>query len=131
MTSWPILSVVTFLPIVGAILNHVSPCWSPPSFAANAKELSVLINVDLNQDGTLAAVTHQAIAMTSRFEDFSRNDTGWSARAGAKGSALAACSSSSAPRGVISSMRLCDQTSEIGCFRPGNQLHHHAAPGQR
>jgi colicin import membrane protein len=41
--------------IVGAILNHVSPCWSPPSFAANAKDLSVLINVDLNQDGTLAA----------------------------------------------------------------------------
>ena len=36
-------------------MNHVSPCWSPPSFAANAKDLSVLINVDLNQDGTLAA----------------------------------------------------------------------------
>jgi len=33
-----------------------------------------------NKDGTLAAVTHQAIAMTSRFEDFSRNDTGWSAQ---------------------------------------------------
>src|SRR6476619_2854010 len=32
-----------------------------------------------NKDGTLAAVTHQVIAMTSRFEDFSRNDTGWSA----------------------------------------------------
>jgi xanthine dehydrogenase YagR molybdenum-binding subunit len=32
-----------------------------------------------NKDGTLASITHQAIAMTSRFEDFSRNDTGWSA----------------------------------------------------
>jgi xanthine dehydrogenase YagR molybdenum-binding subunit len=29
-------------------------------------------------DGTLAAVTHEAIATTSRYEDFSRNDTGWS-----------------------------------------------------
>ncbi|MCK1615798.1 xanthine dehydrogenase family protein molybdopterin-binding subunit [Bradyrhizobium sp. 159] len=28
-------------------------------------------------DGTLDAVTHEAIAVTSRFEDFSRNDTGW------------------------------------------------------
>jgi xanthine dehydrogenase YagR molybdenum-binding subunit len=28
-------------------------------------------------DGTLEAVTHEAIAMTSRHEDFSRNDTGW------------------------------------------------------
>ena len=33
-----------------------------------------------HNDGTLAAVTHQAIAMTSLFEDFSRNDTGWSAQ---------------------------------------------------
>ena len=33
-----------------------------------------------NKDGTLASITHQAIAMTSRFEDFSRNDTGWSAQ---------------------------------------------------
>ncbi len=30
-------------------------------------------------DGTLDAVTHEAIAVTSQFEDFSRNDTGWSA----------------------------------------------------
>jgi xanthine dehydrogenase YagR molybdenum-binding subunit len=30
-------------------------------------------------DGTLDAITHEAIAVTSRFEDFSRNDTGWSA----------------------------------------------------
>ena len=30
-------------------------------------------------DGTLDAITHEAIAMTSRYEDFSRNDTGWAA----------------------------------------------------
>ena len=30
-------------------------------------------------DGTLDAITHEAIAVTSQFEDFSRNDTGWSA----------------------------------------------------
>jgi xanthine dehydrogenase YagR molybdenum-binding subunit len=29
-------------------------------------------------DGTLEAVTHEAIAMTSQFEEFSRNDTAWS-----------------------------------------------------
>jgi xanthine dehydrogenase YagR molybdenum-binding subunit len=28
-------------------------------------------------DGTLDAVTHEATAVTSRYEDFSRNDTGW------------------------------------------------------
>lgn len=28
-------------------------------------------------DGSLDAVTHEAIAVTSRYEDFSRNDTGW------------------------------------------------------
>ncbi|QIO99654.1 xanthine dehydrogenase family protein molybdopterin-binding subunit [Bradyrhizobium symbiodeficiens] len=28
-------------------------------------------------DGTLDAITHEAIAVTSRYEDFSRNDTGW------------------------------------------------------
>src|SRR3954452_20650931 len=28
-------------------------------------------------DGTLDAVMHEAIAVTSRYEDFSRNDTGW------------------------------------------------------
>lgn len=28
--------------------------------------------------GTLEAITHEAIAMTSQFEEFSRNDTGWS-----------------------------------------------------
>jgi xanthine dehydrogenase YagR molybdenum-binding subunit len=28
--------------------------------------------------GTLDAITHQAIAVTSQFEEFSRNDTGWS-----------------------------------------------------
>jgi xanthine dehydrogenase YagR molybdenum-binding subunit len=30
-------------------------------------------------DGTLEAITHEAIAMTSQHEDFSRNDTSWSA----------------------------------------------------
>jgi xanthine dehydrogenase YagR molybdenum-binding subunit len=30
-------------------------------------------------DGTLDAVAHEAIAVTSQFEDFSRNDTGWAA----------------------------------------------------
>jgi xanthine dehydrogenase YagR molybdenum-binding subunit len=29
-------------------------------------------------DGTLDAITHEAIAATSQYEDFSRNDTGWS-----------------------------------------------------
>jgi xanthine dehydrogenase YagR molybdenum-binding subunit len=29
-------------------------------------------------DGTLDAISHEAIAVTSRYEDFSRNDTGWS-----------------------------------------------------
>ncbi|MEY9122261.1 xanthine dehydrogenase family protein molybdopterin-binding subunit [Bradyrhizobium yuanmingense] len=28
-------------------------------------------------DGTLDAITHEAVAVTSRYEDFSRNDTGW------------------------------------------------------
>jgi xanthine dehydrogenase YagR molybdenum-binding subunit len=32
-----------------------------------------------NADGTLDAITHEAIAVTSQFEDFSRNDTGWAA----------------------------------------------------
>jgi xanthine dehydrogenase YagR molybdenum-binding subunit len=31
-------------------------------------------------DGTLDAITHEAIAVTSQFEEFSRNDTGWAAR---------------------------------------------------
>jgi xanthine dehydrogenase YagR molybdenum-binding subunit len=30
-------------------------------------------------DGTLDAITHEAIAQTSQYEEFSRNDTGWSA----------------------------------------------------
>jgi xanthine dehydrogenase YagR molybdenum-binding subunit len=30
-------------------------------------------------DGTLDAITHEAIAMTSQYEDFTRNDTAWSA----------------------------------------------------
>jgi xanthine dehydrogenase YagR molybdenum-binding subunit len=30
------------------------------------------------RDGTLDAVTHEVIAVTSSYEDFSRNDTGWS-----------------------------------------------------
>src|SRR5258705_12023932 len=32
-----------------------------------------------NVDGTLDAITHEAIAVTSQFEEFSRNDTGWAA----------------------------------------------------
>ena len=32
------------------------------------------------KDGTLHAVTHEAIGATSEFEDFSRNDVGWSAQ---------------------------------------------------
>ena len=31
------------------------------------------------RDGTLDAITHEAIGVTSQFEEFSRNDTGWSA----------------------------------------------------
>src|SRR3977135_672191 len=31
-------------------------------------------------DGTLDAVTHEAVAVTSEFEDFSRSDTGWAAQ---------------------------------------------------
>jgi xanthine dehydrogenase YagR molybdenum-binding subunit len=30
-------------------------------------------------DGTLDAISHEAIAMTSQYEEFSRNDTGWAA----------------------------------------------------
>jgi xanthine dehydrogenase YagR molybdenum-binding subunit len=30
-------------------------------------------------DGTLDSITHEAIAVTSQFEEFSRNDTGWAA----------------------------------------------------
>jgi xanthine dehydrogenase YagR molybdenum-binding subunit len=30
-----------------------------------------------NRAGTLDSITHEAIAVTSRFEDFARNDTGW------------------------------------------------------
>jgi xanthine dehydrogenase YagR molybdenum-binding subunit len=32
-----------------------------------------------NAGGTLDAITHEAIAVTSQFEEFSRNDTGWAA----------------------------------------------------
>ena len=32
-----------------------------------------------NADGTLDAITHEATAVTSQFEEFSRNDTGWAA----------------------------------------------------
>ncbi|WP_027583351.1 xanthine dehydrogenase family protein molybdopterin-binding subunit [Bradyrhizobium sp. Ai1a-2] len=31
------------------------------------------------RDGTLDAITHEAVGVTSQFEEFSRNDTGWSA----------------------------------------------------
>jgi xanthine dehydrogenase YagR molybdenum-binding subunit len=33
-----------------------------------------------NASGTLDAISHEAIAVTSQFEDFSRNDTGWAAQ---------------------------------------------------
>ncbi|MET0677352.1 MAG: xanthine dehydrogenase family protein molybdopterin-binding subunit [Bradyrhizobium sp.] len=33
--------------------------------------------IGAKQDGTLAALTHDAIATTSQYEDFSRNDIGW------------------------------------------------------
>jgi xanthine dehydrogenase YagR molybdenum-binding subunit len=35
------------------------------------------VGLGARADGTLEAVTHEAIAVTSRYEDFSRNDTGW------------------------------------------------------
>jgi xanthine dehydrogenase YagR molybdenum-binding subunit len=37
------------------------------------------IALGANADGTLDSVTHEAIAVTSQYEDFSRDDTGWSA----------------------------------------------------
>ena len=33
-----------------------------------------------NPDGSLDVITHEAIAMTSQYEEFSRNDTGWAAQ---------------------------------------------------
>jgi xanthine dehydrogenase YagR molybdenum-binding subunit len=35
------------------------------------------VGLGARPDGTLEAVVHEAIAVTSRYEDFSRNDTGW------------------------------------------------------
>ncbi|TYO65815.1 xanthine dehydrogenase family protein molybdopterin-binding subunit [Bradyrhizobium hipponense] len=35
------------------------------------------VGLGAKSDGTLDAVTHEAIAITSRYEDFARNDTGW------------------------------------------------------
>jgi xanthine dehydrogenase YagR molybdenum-binding subunit len=37
------------------------------------------VAVGAKADGTLDAITHDAIAMTSQYEEFSRNDTSWSA----------------------------------------------------
>jgi xanthine dehydrogenase YagR molybdenum-binding subunit len=37
------------------------------------------LSLGAKADGTLDAITHEAIAATSQFEDFSRNDTGWAA----------------------------------------------------
>jgi xanthine dehydrogenase YagR molybdenum-binding subunit len=34
--------------------------------------------VGATADGTLDAITHEAVSVTSQYEDFSRNDTGWS-----------------------------------------------------
>jgi xanthine dehydrogenase YagR molybdenum-binding subunit len=36
------------------------------------------IALGASTDGALAAITHDVIAMTSQYEDFARNDTGWS-----------------------------------------------------
>lgn len=36
------------------------------------------LSIGAQKDGTLAAIVHEAIAVTSRYEDFARNDTGWS-----------------------------------------------------
>src|SRR4051794_36858865 len=38
------------------------------------------LSLGARTDGTLDAITQEAIAVTSQFEDFSRNDTGWSAQ---------------------------------------------------
>ena len=35
------------------------------------------VAIGAGEDGTLEAMTHEAIAITSRYEQFSRNDTGW------------------------------------------------------
>ncbi len=35
------------------------------------------VGLGARPDGTLDAVVHEAVAVTSRYEDFSRNDTGW------------------------------------------------------
>jgi xanthine dehydrogenase YagR molybdenum-binding subunit len=35
------------------------------------------VGLGAKSDGTLDAVTHEAIAVTSRYEDFARNDAGW------------------------------------------------------
>jgi xanthine dehydrogenase YagR molybdenum-binding subunit len=36
------------------------------------------VGLGAGSDGTLDAITHDAIAMTSQYEDFARNDVGWS-----------------------------------------------------
>ncbi len=36
------------------------------------------VTLGADADGTLSAITHEAIAMTSRFEEFARKDTIWS-----------------------------------------------------
>ena len=36
------------------------------------------LSLGANQNGTLDAIMHEAIAMTSQYETFARNDTGWS-----------------------------------------------------
>src|SRR4029079_2560608 len=37
------------------------------------------IELGAHADGTLAAITHDAVTMTSQYEDFHRQETGWSA----------------------------------------------------
>ncbi len=38
------------------------------------------LQIGASKNGTLDAITHEAIAATSQYEEFSRNDTGWSAQ---------------------------------------------------
>jgi xanthine dehydrogenase YagR molybdenum-binding subunit len=45
-------------------------CYRPASIERLA--------ISATQDGTIESISHEAIAVTSQYEDFSRNDTGWS-----------------------------------------------------
>ena len=47
--------------------------------SATGRPPSSSLTLGAKADGTLDAITHEAIAVTSQFEEFSRNDTGWAA----------------------------------------------------